>query len=251
MIEQTFKVGDTPQLKIQMRSGSLEVRPGREGEIAVTVDTNSGTMSVEQRGDTVVVGPMPEGKRARYAAITAEIPDGADLEVATASADVVIRQRLGRFDVATASGEIRFGDAERLQAKSASGDIRGAKVTGESRAVTASGDIRISEVGERASLSTASGDIQIKSSTGRLTTNTVSGDIRVDEVTGPEIQAKSMSGRVRLGIPKGTRLDLDANTYSGKVKLPSPDPSPGPPEREMTVKVRLVSGDLRIARTKT
>jgi hypothetical protein len=57
-----------------------------------------------------------------------------------------------------------------------------------------------------------------------------------------------MSGSVRLGIPAGTRLDLDANSLSGRIRLPSPNPSPEPPEREMTARIRLVSGDLRIDR---
>ena len=121
-------------------------------------------------------------------------------------------------------------------------------MTGEARVVTASGDVKIGSIGERGSLSTASGDIRIDSSDATLSAATVSGDVRVERMAGPELQAKSMSGRVRLGIPGGTRLDLDANTFSGRVRLPDPDPNPAPPERDMSVKVRLVSGDLKITR---
>jgi hypothetical protein len=77
---------------------------------------------------------------------------------------------------------------------------------------------------------------------------TLSGDIRVGRHTGPDLKAKSMSGGVRIGIPPRTRLDLDANTLSGRVSLPSPGTGDEPPEREMGVKVRLVSGNLRIDR---
>jgi DUF4097 and DUF4098 domain-containing protein YvlB len=97
-------------------------------------------------------------------------------------------------------------------------------------------------------LSTASGDVVIGKSTGTLSIATLSGDIRVDRHTGPDLNVKSMSGGVRIGIPPRTRLEVDATTLSGKVILPTPQPSSDPPEREMSVKVRLVSGDLRVVR---
>jgi DUF4097 and DUF4098 domain-containing protein YvlB len=155
---------------------------------------------------------------------------------------------VGRLEVASASGDISFDTATRLQTKSASGEVRGNEVYGESRCVTASGDIRIGTVGERADLSTASGDITIDQCRGSLSVASLSGDIRVGRHTGPDLNAKSMSGGVRLGIPPRTRLDLDANTLSGRVSLPSTSPSTEPPEREMSVRVRLVSGNLTIER---
>jgi len=77
---------------------------------------------------------------------------------------------------------------------------------------------------------------------------TLSGNIRIEELSGPTVRIKSMSGGVRLGIPPRTRLELDANTLSGKVTLPTPSPRPEPPEREVSLKVRLVSGNLKIER---
>jgi hypothetical protein len=53
---------------------------------------------------------------------------------------------------------------------------------------------------------------------------------------------------VRIGIPTRTRLDLDANSFSGRVRLPTPSAATEPPEREITAKIRLVSGDIRIDR---
>jgi DUF4097 and DUF4098 domain-containing protein YvlB len=91
--------------------------------------------------------------------------------------------------------------------------------------------------------------VVIEQCRGELSVASLSGDIRVGQLTGPELNAKSVSGGVRIGIPARTRLDLDASTLSGKVSLPpSPGPSTEPPEREMSVKVRLVSGNLRIDR---
>jgi DUF4097 and DUF4098 domain-containing protein YvlB len=172
-----------------------------------------------------------------------------DVEVSTASADVEVLTPVGRLEVASASGDVVFDTAGRLQTKTASGTVMGKGVDGEARCITASGDIRIGVIGDRADLSTASGDVVIEQCHGELSVASLSGDIRVGRHTGPDLNAKSMSGGVQIGIPSRTRLDLDASTLSGKVSLPaSSGPSPGPPEREMSVKVRLVSGNLRIDR---
>jgi DUF4097 and DUF4098 domain-containing protein YvlB len=101
---------------------------------------------------------------------------------------------------------------------------------------------------DRADISTASGDVSIGECSGTVQCSTRSGDVRIERVTGPSIKVKTMSGDVRLGIPPRTRLELDAESLSGSVKLPEPNPRPEPPEREIDVKARLVSGDLKIER---
>lgn len=247
MIEKEFSI-DEPTVKVYLRSGSLDIKPGDPGTIMVEVDTRDDQFTVEQRGDTIIVGGDRGGRRPRWAAVTVRVPGGCDVEATTSSANVAATQTLGRLEVATSSGDIRFDEVRRLQAKTASGNIRGRAVAGEARGVSASGDIRIGSLGERGSLSTASGDVRIDTSEATLAAASVSGDIRVERLEGPELRAKSMSGRVRLGIPRGTRLDLDANTFSGKVRLPDPDPRPAPTVRDVTVRVRLVSGDLKIVR---
>jgi DUF4097 and DUF4098 domain-containing protein YvlB len=244
VIDREFAVGGSPSIKISLRSGRVRVETGDAGTVRVMVDTRDPSFEVTQRGDAI----FASGERGGRADITVHAPTMIDTEVATASADVEVVAPVGRLEVASASGDISFDTATRLQAKSASGEVRGNEVYGESRCVTASGDIRIGTVGERADLSTASGDITIDQCRGSLSVASLSGDIRVGRHTGPDLNAKSMSGGVRLGIPPRTRLDLDANTLSGRVSLPSTSPSTEPPEREMSVRVRLVSGNLTIER---
>jgi Putative adhesin len=244
VIDHEFPVGDSPSVTIGTRSGRIRVQAGEPGVVRVLVDTRDPTFEVTRRGDAILVS----GERGGRADVTVHAPPMIDVEVSTASADVAVVIPVGRLEVASASGDVVFDTADRLQMKSASGAVRGNQVTGEARCVTASGDIRIGTLGERADLSTSSGDITIEQCRGSLSAATLSGDIRVGRHTGPDLNAKSMSGGVRIGIPPRTRLDLDANTLSGRVSLPSPGPGDEPPEREMGVKVRLVSGNLRIDR---
>ena len=244
MIDREFNVGDSPSVKVRIKSGRVRVAPGESGMVRVLVDTGDPTFEVTQRGDAIVAA----GERSGRAEVTVHAPPMIDLDVATASGDITVIPAVSRLDIATASGAVEFDSATRLQVKTASGDVRGKRVDGEARCITVSGDIRILETADRVDVSTASGDITIAESRGSMSAASVSGDIRVDRLLGPELNAKSMSGGVRLGIPPGTRLDLDAHTLSGKMDLPTPSPTPQPPQREMSVMVRLVSGNLRIVR---
>jgi DUF4097 and DUF4098 domain-containing protein YvlB len=243
VIERRFSITD-PKIRVTIRSGRIAVTSGEPGSIHVTVDTSDPGYEIVQRGDVVEVSSRRGGR----AFVTARVPPGSDVELASAGADISIDQRLRRLDVSTASGDVVFESAERLQAKTASGDVRGSRVTGEARCVTASGNIELSLLQERADLSTASGDISIGEASGDIACASVSGDVRIGRLTGPSLVARSMSGTVSIGVLPGTRLDLDANTLSGRIRLPSPPAHPEPPQRETSVKVRLVSGDLRVER---
>jgi len=244
VIDHEFPVGDSPSVTIGTRSGRIRVEAGDPGVVRILVDTRDSTFEVTRRGDAI----LASGERGGRADVTVHAPPMIDVEVSTASADVDVVTPVGRLEIASASGDLVFDTATRLQAKSASGTVRGNGVEGEARCVTASGDIRIGIVGQRADLSTASGEIVLEQCDGALSVASLSGDIRVERYTGLDLNAKSMSGGVRIGIPPRTRLDLDASTLSGKISLPSSVLSPEPPEREISVKVRLVSGNLRIDR---
>ena len=245
MIDRELTVDDSPTIRITIRSGRVNIESGEPGVVRFKVDTNDTTFEIRQAGDAIVAS----GDRGGRVFATVGVPPMSDVEIGTASGDVDIGPPLGRLDVTTVSGEIEFQEVERLQARTTSGGIRGKRVEGEATCVTTSGDIKVSEIVDRADFSTRSGSVVIGSCSGTVSCATLSGNIRIEELSGPTARIKSMSGGVRLGIPPRTRLELDANTLSGKVTLPTPSPSPQAPEREVSVKVRLISGNLKIERT--
>jgi DUF4097 and DUF4098 domain-containing protein YvlB len=244
VIERVFAVDGSALVKIAIRSGWVVVEGGEPGTLRFAVDTRDPTFDIRQRGDAIVAS----GERGGRAQVTVSVPSSTRVEISTGSGTVTVGPQLAGLDVSSSSGDLSFGDVVRLQVKTASGDVRGNRVEGEAQCVTASGDIRIAEVSDRADLSTASGNVVIERCSGNLTCATVSGDVEIKEMSGPSLNIKAMSGAVRIGIPAGTRLDLDASSLSGRIRLPSPNPSPEPPEREMTARIRLISGDLRIDR---
>jgi DUF4097 and DUF4098 domain-containing protein YvlB len=242
VIDREFEVGDSPTIRVGIRSGGVEFEPGEPGRVRIVADPHPTGFTLEQRGD-LISAHTPQGGRCY---LRASIPPGSNVDVSTASADVRVRLPVNKLDAALASGEIAFVSAIRIDVRTASGDIRGESVEDEARCVTASGDIRLAGLSGRASLSTASGDIVIEDCTGDVSLNTVSGDVFVGRSEGPWIKMKTLSGSIRLGIPSRTRVDLDANSLSGRIRIANPPTERQEPLREMNVKMRSVSGNLRI-----
>jgi DUF4097 and DUF4098 domain-containing protein YvlB len=245
VIERQFTLDATPALKVTIRSGHVRIEAAEQGAIRLMVDTKDPTFEVRQQGDVVHASGLRPGR----ADVTAYVPEGADLEISTASGDVEVNAHVGRLQVAGASGSVRFARVRHLRVKTASGNIEGTVVEGDAECITTSGDVDIAELADQAEISTASGDVSLSLCRGSLDCVTVSGDIRIGEATGPEVVVKSTSGDVRVGIPARTRLDLDARSLSGTIHLPTPGSGSEPPEREIRAVVRLVSGDLRIERS--
>jgi DUF4097 and DUF4098 domain-containing protein YvlB len=169
--------------------------------------------------------------------------------VAVASAQVTASVALGKVDIKSASGNIELGEVDVLTAKTASGDLEVESVSRGLRFTSASGDLRVVDhVGGSVVISTASGDVHVEHADGTLEMTSASGDAYVERFEGRSAAFKAMSGDVDLGIPERTRVELDINTRSGKVRLPDPDPGRKPPERHMDVRAKLVSGDFTIKR---
>lgn len=250
MIEETFSVEETPSLDIRVASGKVSVRKGAAGTVTVRAKGNTDNLMVEQRGSTIWISN--EQRRSwmdKSVHLTVEVPDGTDLDASVASADVVCEVPMGRLTINSASGDIRFTDADEIVVKTASGDVSGNNVAGRVNFTSASGDLQLDVVDDRAELSTASGNMRVGTASGAIITSTMSGDVRIDTYLGSDLSAKGMSGRVDLGVPGGTTVHLDATTMSGTIDLPEPSTTHDTPDLgTLNLRVRLVSGDLKLRR---
>lgn len=251
MIEKSFVVDGSPDIEVRIESGRVEVRAGPAGKVDVTVDTRAPDFIVEQRGNSILVSSDKTqswlSRSSAYVVVTA--PEGSDLLSSVASASIQADLALGKVDLKTASGDIELVSAEMLGVKTASGDLSIDRVDRSLRFTSASGDLRVNEAAHGGVVvSTASGDVHIEECTGGFDINTASGDARLMRFTGRSANIKGMSGTVELGIPRGTEVSLDANLLSGTLHVPDPEPNEGEPERQMTIRAKLVSGDLRIER---
>jgi DUF4097 and DUF4098 domain-containing protein YvlB len=199
------------------REARIEARPRGDGhEVIVDASTRRGLLGFR------------EGEyRVRITA-----PDGADVRADLASADISGRGRFGEVEIAVASGDVAFDD-----------------VTGQAKVNTASGGVELRRVGS-AKVNSASGDVRIDES-GPVEANTASGDIRLRSILSGEVKLHSASGDLDVGIAKGSRLWVDAQSLSGDTSSELElEAAPSGSEEGPLVELRAqtMSGDISVRR---
>ena len=256
MITRELAVGAAPDLDVDVKSAPVTIDRGASGAVIVHVDTNHPDhWRVSQSGDSIVVREEGGGFRVRRsgARVRITVPDGTATRVTTASGDVTVLVTTGRTSIATASGDVRIGVASSLSVKSASGDVVIDRVVGDAELKSASGDLTAATVGGDLQTTTASGDLRVDTISGNARIATASGDIRIARFEGTSFVVNTVSGDVSVGVPSGRSVDLDVNTLSGDVSLPErrADAAPADPDQpklHLTMRVKSVSGDFRLAR---
>lgn len=245
-----FEVAGPPRLVLRLPAGEVRVVAGREGEVVVRARAASGDLgrlTIEARGDTITVEPERSGW-GRWQAVDVEIAVGAPPEVRArlASAGLMLGTTVGEVDVSSASGGVEAGVvAGRFTARLASGDLT-AVSAGSLDAVSASGDVRVAGVLGSAAVKTASGDVALGTVAGDVTVRTASGDVAIARFEGGRLDAKTVSGDVRVGVPAGRRYSIALQSLSGEVRtdFPVSGDGGGAPAR---LQVGSVSGDITIA----
>jgi hypothetical protein len=258
------------RLKVRNPSGDVQIQTAEVSETTVDLvalnDSEATRQAIERanvtaRGDEVIV--ELEGGRgwsisigswgvgSARVGIRITCPNGSDLECDTASADVRVSGTLGDARVRTASGDLRLERVEGLfEGKSASGDVQVDHVEGRTVVNTVSGDVQVRTAMGGAAVNSVSGDTVLGEIFGDIAAGTVSGDLMVRAAGPGEVGLKAVSGDVVVAMRRGLRVRLDVNSVSGSVGSEldvsdSPTRSDGP---EASLRVRTVSGDVRITR---
>jgi DUF4097 and DUF4098 domain-containing protein YvlB len=242
----TVEAGDTGET-------TVELRPLRDDEATRDAIERA---TVEQHGDRIVVEIGKAGwgifGRSPQIAVHVRCPHGTSLDCDTASADIVANGRLGDVEVKSASGDVVLDHVTgTLSAASASGDVRVDELDGDGRVNTVSGDARVGAARGELAANTVSGDVELGELHRSVTVQSVSGDQRLHSIRAGEIQLKSVSGDVAVGVLMGTRLFIDANSTSGDVRseLEVGDAPAEGNGSEASLRVKTVSGDIAVTRT--
>jgi DUF4097 and DUF4098 domain-containing protein YvlB len=103
---------------------------------------------------------------------------------------------------------------------------------------TASADLEVADLSGAKHFRTASGDMRLERLAGPIQIETVSGDVELDGQAPIELGAKSVSGDVRVRVPRLRKLDM--STTSGDVWLDAELSGDGP------FALRSISGDVTI-----
>jgi Putative adhesin len=209
------------------------------------------TVEIDSRGWSISIGDWGIGRSAKVG-VRIVCPIGSDLECQTASADLTTIGTLGNVRVNTASGDSALERIDgHLEAKSASGDVRVELVQGRAEIHSVSGDVTVTAALSGLAINSISGDVSVGEVAGDLIVSSVSGDQRILAAGPGDIGLKAVSGDVQVGVRRGLRVRLDVNSVSGTIgsELEVGDaPSGGEDRPEASLRVRTVSGDVRISR---
>jgi DUF4097 and DUF4098 domain-containing protein YvlB len=248
-MQKTFETTGPLSLDIRVASGEVLIEPGLEGrtEVELIGHDDASRQAVEEarvelvdNGHRVVIDVSPRNTSffnfvLGRGGVTCRVrcPERASADVRTKSADVQGRGRFTSVEVQTASGDVSFDEVE-----------QGAS------AKTASGDVQVGVIGEGGAIHTVSGDAFVGEAGASLAVNTVSGDIRVDAVQQGNVTLGAVSGDIVVGVRRGSRLWVDAQSISGdtdsELELAGTPTSDEGPLVELRAKT--VSGDIRVVR---
>ena len=279
MRRETFSTPGPVRLQLELPAGAIEIETADTDETHVELEALS---SKEQVQEMVAAARIESNRRGDRSEVTVEVrtrhgvwisfskgpdiqlgspemrlritcPKGAELDVSTKSADLKARGEYGTADVKTASGDVDIQQAGDTYVKTASGDVHVETVAGSLDVKTASGDVHVGSVARDTNLQLVSGDVYIGAADGSISANTVSGDQRYEAVLQGRLELRAVSGDIAVGIRRGSRVFIDANTVSGSTSsefelsdAPSAPPAADAPLVEVFAKT--VSGDVRIER---
>lgn len=263
MRTETFATPGPTALTVKVPAGTVELdaRTGETTEVALEILKgdqeleHEATIELRERGGTFeVVVEAPRkllGLGREEYSVAVAIPEGATVDVRSASADLQARGRYGDFEAESASGSTSVENVDgKLKVKSASGDVSARAVEGAASINTASGDIAIGSLVGPGTIRSASGDVAVRESAADLSVVTASGDQAIGSASAGEVKLRSGSGDVHVGIRKGSRVHVDARSGSGAMEseLELGDAEPAGDGPMVEVSAVTGSGDVRIAR---
>ena len=181
----------------------------------------------------------------RSTCVRVAVPAATEVEAKLSSASVTTNTSLRTLRVAAASGDMRVLEVQgNADIKVASGDIEIGSVGGRLDVSSASGDVDIESVEGDVKVNSASGEIVVRRVGGRASFRTASGDVTIGSLDGGILDAKSLSGDVRIGIPAGRTVYLDVQTTSGDVRNSFDFVDGVESSGRAEVRVKTVSGDV-------
>src|SRR5919197_773383 len=244
MRTETFQTPGPVRLDLELPAGTIEIETAATEETHVELVALSDREQVQEMVEAARIEMVRRGDR--YDVI------------------VEVRTRHGVWISFSKGPDIRLGTPEmrlritcpkgaEIDARTKSADLDARGEYGEVDVKTASGDVNVASVAGDANLQLVSGDAYIRDARGSISANTVSGDQRYEAVVQGRIEVRAVSGDIGIGIRRGSRVFIDANTVSGSTssefELADVPAAPAAADAPLVeVYAKTVSGDVRLER---
>ena len=237
-------------LKVRIASGRCEIETADTDQTTVEAEPLDGSEAARAAVDALVEELRPRGdghelavevpalRRFRFMSVDGPVlvriraPHGTDVDARTASAEVVVSGRAGDADVRTASGGVLL-----------------AHVGGRATVKTASGRVVVRTLEGDGELNAMSGNVLVGEARSSVSAHTMSGGVRLERAFSGQLDLRTMSAPIEVGIPQGVALYVDANSASGEVRseLPVSDTAPGR-RADLELRASSMSGDITLTR---
>jgi hypothetical protein len=248
----TFKVTKGAALMLANIGGNIQVSAGAGDQIEVQAMKHAwgpnaeqakqrlgdATIEVYATGNRVelrVEQPGRKDSRGVDVEFDVKVPSDAAVDLRTVSGGIRVTNIRGEVRVQGVSGNLALDGTPRVAAaKTVSGDIALTKAGADAQLAvsTISGDLLIQTLTAHAlDLNTISGNVRIDGWSGeRAAIRTLSGnlDLQTSLAKGARYDLESHSGDIQLGMPEQPGFDLDASTFSGRIRIDFPIKSEGP-----------------------
>ncbi len=212
----TFQLADTtvsvpPGARLEMRvmGGSVEVDTWDADQIRVLAEhgrretLNIRTSDSVVRIDTRREGGFPGSNTVNY---RLTVPHSMDLDFTGMNVDIQVIGGDGQLNARTVSGEIvarRLGGAVVVQ--------------------SVSGDVEVEGAAETVTAMSTSGDVFISDASGPLDARAVSGNVILERISSPDVEAYTVSGRIRFEGSLNPNGIYTLATHSGSITLVTPE----------------------------
>lgn len=245
-------VAGAPSIDISTMSGDVILKTTNDHRVRIVLSGSSETVDnarIDVTGDSILVRQGTDEPRRRFFGrrmdIAVWMPPGGIARISSTAGDIRIRVPLTELDVQSGSGDVRVEDpVGEVRVKVASGDVTVAHAERDAAVSTSNGDIRIGHATD-AAVSTASGTITLLEVQGSAQVKTASGDVRVRDFHGSDLEVKTMSGDVGVGLASGMVVDASIKTLSGTIRNKIV-PTKGERAGRMRLVVHTFSGDITL-----
>jgi DUF4097 and DUF4098 domain-containing protein YvlB len=228
-IHRTVDAMATGSVRIELHEGDVTISGWDEARIEVSGELGRQAQSlvVEQQGAETLVRVVEaenvDGDGSETA-LYVSVPRSSSVAVMGTNADVLLTNVAGSLSLHTVAGDIEAeSSGAAIEAETVGGDIRitGRGASADATLTTVAGEIEVGGPFSRINASTVSGDIELDVlETRELLLNATNGDIEVHATFAQtaELNAETINGDVELEVGEAGNLNIDAGSFSGRIR---------------------------------